>query len=174
MIAALTGIVLWISFSLEAAEWTRTSAIVRGSAVLFYFIFQGHLFEKPSGPPFLAHCFRFGAVLLILALFFPAFLPAFRVANLHLAFIGGFTIILFTVSTRVIIGHAGQSDLFRKRLRFLVAALTLLVVAMIARVGADFIPPARNSHLVYAALIWLVAATVWLVALGPKLSLTDE
>jgi membrane protein YdbS with pleckstrin-like domain len=74
----------------------------------------------------------------------------------------------------VIIGHAGQSHLFRKKLRFLVATLTLLIIAMIARVGADFIPPARNSHLVYAALVWLLAATVWAVALTPKLSLNEE
>jgi hypothetical protein len=44
---------------------------------------------------------------------------------------------------------------------------------MIARVSADFVPPARNSHLVYAAIIWLLAATAWFVALGPKLSVTD-
>jgi len=78
------------------------------------------------------------------------------------------------VSTRVILGHAGQGHLFRKRLRFLIAALALLLVATIARVGADFFPPARNSHLVYAALIWLLAATVWLVALGPRLSMHEE
>jgi uncharacterized protein involved in response to NO len=115
-----------------------------------------------------------GALLLVAGLLLPAALPGYRLANLHLTFIGGFSIILFTVSTRVIIGHAGQSDLFRKRLRFLVATITLLLIAMIARVSADFIPPARNSHLVYAALIWLVAAMVWFVALGPKLSLTEE
>jgi uncharacterized protein YqhQ len=84
------------------------------------------------------------------------------------------SIILFTVSTRVILGHAGQSHLFRKRLRSLIAALALLILATIARVGADFIPPARNSHLVYAALIWLLAATVWFVALGPKLSVSGD
>ena len=88
--------------------------------------------------------------------------------------IGGFSIILFTVSTRIILGHAGQSHLFRKRLRFLIAALALLVVATIARVGADFIPPARNSHLVYAAVIWLLAALIWACALVPKLSLSGE
>ena len=115
-----------------------------------------------------------GALLLVAGLFLPVALPGYRLANLHLTFIGGFSIILFTVSTRVILGHAGQSHLFRKRLPFLIAALALLVVATIARVGADFIPPARNSHLVYAALIWLLAATVWFVALGPKLSLSDE
>ncbi len=174
LLAALTGVVLWISFALEAAEWTRTSAIVRGSTVLFYFAFQGHLFEKPSGPPFLAHCFRFGGVLLILALFFPAILPTFRIANLHLAFIGGFTIILFTVSTRVVLGHSGQAHLFQKRLRFLIRALVLLIVAMLSRVAADFVLPARNTHLIYAALIWLAAAMVWAWALLPKLWLSEE
>jgi uncharacterized protein involved in response to NO len=173
-IAVVTAVVIWSSFVLEALGWIRTAALIRGVTTLTYFVMQGHLLEKPSGPPFLAQCFRLGALLLVAGLFLPAALPGYRLANLHLTFIGGFSIILFTVSTRVILGHAGQSHLFRKRLRFLIAALVLLVVATIARVGADFIPPARNSHLVYAALIWLLAATVWLVALGPKLSLSDE
>jgi hypothetical protein len=174
LIAAATGIVIWISFVLEALEWTRTAALVRGSIVLSYFTFQGHLFQKPSGPPFLAHCFRFGAILLIVALFFPAMLPGYRLANMHLAFIGGFTIILFTVSTRVILGHSGFAHLFQRRLKFLIAALVLLIVAMVSRVGADFVPPARNSHLVYAPLIWIVAAAVWAWALVPKLLLSEE
>lgn len=173
-IAALIALVIWSSFVLEALGWIRAAAAVRGLTTLTYFVTQGHLLEKPSGPPFLAHCFRLGALLLVAGLFLPVVLPGYRLANLHLTFIGGFSIILFTVSTRVILGHAGQSHLFRKRLRFLIAALALLVVATVARVGADFIPPQRNSHLVYAALIWLLAATVWFVALGPKLSLSDE
>jgi len=174
MIAAMTAVVIWISFVLEALGWIRTAALIRGVTTLMYFLAQGHLLEKPSGPPFLAQCFRLGALLLVAGLFLPVALPGYPLASLHMTFIGGFSVILFTVSTRVIIGHAGQSHLFRKRLRFLIAALMLLVTAMIARVGADFIPPARNSHLVYAALIWLFAAIVWAVALTPKLSLTDE
>jgi uncharacterized protein involved in response to NO len=173
-IAALTAVVIWSSFVFEALGWMRTAALLRGTTTLTYFIVQGHLLERPSGPPFLAQCFRLGALLLVAGLFLPVALPGYRLANLHLTFIGGFSIILFTVSTRVIIGHAGQSHLFRKRLRFLIGALALLIIAMVARVGADFVPPARNSHLVYAALIWLLAATVWLVALGPKLSVSDE
>jgi uncharacterized protein involved in response to NO len=173
-IAALTAAVIWISFVLEALGWIRTAALVRGLTTVLYFVMQGYLMEKPSGPPFLALCFRLGALLLIAGLFLPAALPGYRLANLHLTFIGGFSIILFTVSTRVIIGHAGQSHLFRKRLRFLIATLTLLVIAMVARVTADFVPPARNSHLVYAALIWLGAAVVWACALGPKLSMSEE
>jgi uncharacterized protein involved in response to NO len=173
-IAALTGLVIWTSFVLEALAWTRIAAVVRGLTTLTYFVAQGHLLKRPSGPPFLAQCFRLGALLLVAGLFLPAALPTYRVANLHLTFIGGFSIIVFTVSTRVILGHAGQSYLFRKRLGFLITALALLVVAMVTRVSADFILPARNSHLVYAALVWLLAAAVWACALGPKLSLSEE
>jgi uncharacterized protein involved in response to NO len=173
-IAALTGLVIWSSFVLEALTWVRAAALVRGVTTFIYFVGQGHLLERPSGPPFLAQCFRLGALLLVSGLFLPAALPAYRLANLHLTFIGGFSIIVFTVSTRVILGHAGESHLFRKRLRFLIAALALLVLAMATRVAADFILPARNSHLVYAALVWLLAAAVWACALGPKLSLSEE
>ena len=108
-IAALTGVVIWNSFVLEALGWIRTAALIRGITTLTYFVMQGHLLEKPSGPPFLAHCFRLGAFLLVAGLFLPVALPGYRLANLHLTFIGGFSVILFTVSTRVIIGHAGQS-----------------------------------------------------------------
>ena len=174
VIAALAAVLIWSSFVLEALGWMRTAALLRGTTTLTYFVMQGHLLEKPNGPPFLAHCFRLGALLLVAGLLLPVALPAYRLASLHLTFIGGFSVILFTVSTRVIIGHAGQSHLFRQRLRFLIAALTLLVIAMVARVGADFIPTARNNHLVYAALIWLLAAVVWVCALGRKLSLTEE
>ena len=173
-IAVLAGMAVWFSFVMEALGWIRTSAIVRSLTTLLYFIGQGHLLEKPSGPPFLSQCFRLGAALLVAGLFLPAILPGYRVAHLHLIFIGGFTIILFTVSTRVILGHSGQSHLFHKRLPFLIIALSLLVLAMLTRVSADFVLPERNSHLVYAALIWLLAAGVWMAVLGPKLRLSED
>ena len=100
-IALLTGVAIWISFLLEALGWIRAAALLRGLTTLTYFVMQGHLFEKPSGPPFLAHCFRLGALLLVTGLLLPVALPGYRLANLHLTFIGGFSIVLFTVSTRV-------------------------------------------------------------------------
>lgn len=173
-IAALTGLVIWGSFIMEALGWIRSAAIVRGLTTLLYFVARGRLFKKPSGPPFMAQCFRVGVLLLIAGLLLPAALPTYHVANLHLVFIGGFTIILFIVSTRVILGHSGHGHLFQKRLPFLIASLALLVLAMLARVSADFILAERNNHLVYAALIWLLATTVWAWALGPKLLISVD
>jgi uncharacterized protein involved in response to NO len=107
-------------------------------------------------------------------LLLPAVLPVYRVANLHLTFIGGFSIILFTVSTRVVLGHSGHVHLFQKRMGFLIASLALLILALLARVSADFMFPERNRHLVYAALTWILAAAVWAWTLGPKLFLRED
>jgi uncharacterized protein involved in response to NO len=64
--------------------------------------------------------------------------------------------------------------LLQQRLGFLTASLVLLVLAMLARVSADFLPLERNSHLVYAGVIWLIAAAVWARALVPKLLIEGD
>ena len=173
MIAAAAAVLILISFVLETADWIRAAAALRGATALFYFVTQGRLFRRSIGPPFLANCFRLGFLLLVTGLLLPVILTPYRVANLHVTFLGGFCVILFTVSTRVIIGHSGQNHLFKKRMPFLITALSLLLLAMTARVSADFSAPLRDSHLAYAALTWVAAAIAWAWALVPKLFTTD-
>lgn len=173
-LAALCLLALWISFLLEALAWTRSAALLRGLTSAWYLGIEGGLFTEARGRTFLAQCFQLGGVLLVAGLFMPLLFPDRRVANLHVVFLGGFSIILFTVSTRVILGHAGASHLFRQRLRFLITALAFLLLAMLARVSADFFPVERNSHLIYAALLWLLASAAWAWALGPRLSQSED
>ncbi|MEO8439980.1 MAG: NnrS family protein [Spartobacteria bacterium] len=173
-IAALSALALWTSFAMEALGWTRSAAVLRGLTTLVYLVTQGQIFRRWIGRSFLARAFELGALLLVVGLFLPAFLPSYRVANLHVVLLGGFSVILFTVSTRVILGHSGHAHLFERRLRFLVSALGLLVLAMLTRLSADLFPLERESHLVFAALVWLLAAGVWAWALVPKLRVSDE
>jgi uncharacterized protein involved in response to NO len=56
-IAAMTDLVIWSSFALEALAWVRTASLVRGMTTLIYFAGQGHLLERPSGPNFLRSVF---------------------------------------------------------------------------------------------------------------------
>ncbi len=173
-LAGLCALVFSSSFAVEAGGWTRSAALLRGLTSLWYFLAQGRLFDRVAGRPFLARCFQLGALLLVAGFFLAAIFPGYRLANLHVVFIGGFSILLFTVSTRVVLGHSGHADLFQRRLPFLVGALGLLVLAMLTRVSAEIFPSGRNRHLVYAALVWLIAAGLWAWALGPKLFLHEE
>lgn len=172
---AAAGVAIWISFVVETLGWPRAAALLRAGAAAAWLILGAGLFRKRENPPFLAQCFRVGAVFLLLGLASPIFLPAPRLAWMHMIFIGGFSVIVFTVGTRVVLGHSGNSQFFARRwLPFLVGAAALLIVAMFSRVGAEFNAPARNEHLVYAALAWIAATALWLGALLPKLFTADE
>ncbi len=46
--------------------------------------------------------------MLLLGLLWPVFFSSYRVAGLHLVFIGGFMLTVLTVATRVMLGHSGQ------------------------------------------------------------------
>lgn len=173
-LAAFCLVALWTSFLVEALGWVRVAALLRGLTTAWYLGREGGLFTISRGRTFLARCFQLGGILLVIGLLMPLLVPDRRVANLHVVFLGGFSIILFTVSTRVILGHAGASHLFRQRLRFLITAVAFLLLAMLARVSADFFPVERNSHLIYAALLWLIASAAWLWALGPRLSQGED
>jgi uncharacterized protein involved in response to NO len=96
--------------------------------------------------------------------------------GLHLLFIGGFMIVTFTVGTRVVLGHSGQSRLFNRPLPFLITAFVSLVVGLGARIGADFMPNGvgRNAHLIYAALLCVVAAVLWGLRLLPHVLTADS
>ncbi|MEO5722363.1 MAG: NnrS family protein [Chthoniobacterales bacterium] len=173
-LGGLCGLVFSSSFPLEAGGWTRSAALLRGLTSLWYFLAQGRLLDRATERPFLARCFQLGALLLVAGFFLAAIFPGYRLANLHVVFIGGFSVILFTVSTRVVLGHSGHADLFQRRLPFLVGALGLLVLAMLTRGSAEIFLAGRNRHLVYAALVWLIAAGLWTWSLGPKLFLREE
>jgi uncharacterized protein involved in response to NO len=100
-------------------------------------------------------------------------LPAYRISALHVLFIGGFTVTIFSVATRVVLGHGGKVHLLRQRRWFFVLALLLLILAMVSRFLADFVPT-RNEHLIGAAISWLVAAGLWSVLVLPHVTASES
>jgi hypothetical protein len=101
--------------------------------------------------PTISRCFASALALLVLGLLFPVLWPWQRVAGLHLVFVGGFTLIAFTVATRVVPGIADKGILVSCCRSC--AAAALLVVASAFRVVATF-PPRRHPprRLVFVVL----------------------
>ncbi len=91
-----------------------------------------------------------------------------RVALEHSLYIGGFGLITMIVAARVLFAHSGQVEklqLWSKPLTFTVG---LLLLTMLTRVSADFIPKVTISHHVYAAVLWVIISIIWGVALLPS------
>ena len=175
ILAAATSAVLVGTFVLETCTpWTRTAVVVRSCvSALFLGLSLCHSRRKLANTT-AGRCGLTALVFLIFGLAFPAFWPAYRVAGLHVVFIGGFTLATFAVATRVVLGHSGQSHRFSMPLPALLAAATLLVAAATLRVVGDFSATRRLGFLNEASYLWMAAAALWAWKILPAVRTADR
>jgi uncharacterized protein involved in response to NO len=181
-------------------EWTRRALIAGGSGALIIGAYAAEAFGLPHAARYAPAVRGFSVVGCLLAfipifrtpaplrtvplsilislaaivagLAFPLFWPAQRVAGLHVVFLGGFTLITLTVATRVVLGHSGNLHLFESRLPSLLVATALLTVGAAIRAVGDFLPT-RPQWLSGASYLWMLAVTLWSVAILPKVRHPD-
>lgn len=174
LLAGGTALVIVASFIAEIFTGAvRTAGVVRFVAASAFLISQlrADVFASPRQTiPF---CLRAALAFIVLGLLFPAFWPAQRAAGLHVIFIGGFTLVTFTVATRVVLGHSGLGHLFKTRLAFLIVSAVLLVSATALRVAGDFALPDRTALLNGASHAWMLGAAAWSWFVLPKVRIAD-
>jgi uncharacterized protein involved in response to NO len=168
--AAFVGIAVIGSFLIDTFNLPRTAGCIRLGAIAIYLVVRLPF----RGRNFLASCLRTGIMSILLGLAVAALLPNYRVGALHIVFITGFSVMVFTVAIRVIFGHSGNAALFQKRLTFFVISALLLFIAMLSRLTADLAPRARTIHLVAGAICWLMASLIWMAKVIPKVAVTES
>jgi uncharacterized protein involved in response to NO len=117
---------------------------------------------------------RAALAFLVAGLIFPLCWPLQRVAGLHIVFLGGFSLMTFTVATRVVLGHSGFSHLFPTRLLFLASTATLIIAATALRAIGDFLPLARAHWLNGASYLWMLAVAIWAWRVLPKVRIAES
>ena len=171
--SGVTGCALLASYWLEASHPAMPAAAwLRAIAAIVYLAamvpFHRQTFPLHTAP--LAA--QLALLALVAGLIFPLFWPSQRVAGLHVVFLGGFSLITFTVATRVVLGHSGNEALFETRLPALQIAALLLLAGSVLRAVGDF-SPARPHWLNAASYLWMLAAGVWGFSVLPKVRLAD-
>ena len=152
---ALIGIAIIASFLIESAGPSRIAGWIRVAAIAVYLGAR----MPWRGRTFLADYLRAGLLFILAGFTMMALWPIYRLGSLHTVFITGFNLIVFTVATRVVLGHSGNLDHLKTRLWFFIAMGALLFLAMASRVSADLTPRARVIHLIAAAICWLAASS---------------
>ncbi len=168
-----TGLVLLASFWLEASRpGTPLAAWLRAIAAILYLAAMVP-FHRQSWPLQTASLAAQLALLaLAVGLIFPLFWPGQRLAGLHVVFLGGFSLITFTVATRVVLGHSGNEALFETPLPTLQIATVLLLAGAALRAFGDFSPD-RPHWLNAASYLWMLAAGIWGFSVLPKVRFAD-
>ncbi|HLK12165.1 MAG TPA: NnrS family protein [Candidatus Binatia bacterium] len=164
---AMVGLAILGSLVAEQLGSVRAAPLVRAAVVVVGLLAAGA--ASPPRQPGLNRRLAWTAAWLVPAgLVGSGLWPDFRVAALHVTFIGGFALLAFAVATHVTLGHLGLEAVRDGRPPAVVAVAAAFVLAMLARVAADA-SGAYFVHLGWAAGIWLVGSAAWLGFLGPKL-----
>ena len=117
--------------------------------------------RTPSVHTTLAWCVWSAHWLVILAVWLVAIVPRYRIDFLHVLFIGGFTLLILAVGTRVTLSHGGHGLAPERKSWPLRIGLVTGLIAMLARVGAPFAGFTYFAHLAWAALLWIGGILFW-------------
>ena len=96
--------------------------------------------------------------------------PDYRVPALHILFIGGFSLLVFGVATHVALSHFNLEQLGLGRPPAVIVLGAAILIALGARLAADY-SDTYFLHLGWAAATWILGSAVWLVFFCSKLLL---
>lgn len=160
---------LLLSFAMEGMGYLPWGYGLRALIVTVIFYGTG-IFQRVGGPLALyAWLARISAWMIAAGLWTAAFFSAYRVAVLHISFIGGFSLMTFAVATMVVMSHAGAGERLRQPLWILWAILLGLALAVVKRVMVIFYPDVYHIFLGLASSLWVITALGWLGFMAPYL-----
>lgn len=158
---AASGLILLFSLIAEYGFGFASMAFVRAAVVTAVVLTTIQPWRLPATRTTLAWCVWTAHLFLIAAVWLAAVAPRYRVDFLHVLFMGGFTLLILAVGTRVALSHGGFGLSQERGSWPLRIALTTGLVAMLARIGAPFAPFSFFEHLALAALLWIGGILFW-------------
>jgi uncharacterized protein involved in response to NO len=172
--AATCGLVVLAGFLLEAKGMVRAGMAARAAGLTVYFLREVPIHQAKFSGGSLALGLRLAMLSIPLGYVLMAIWPQHVYSFIHVVVISGFSLITFIVASRVVYGHSGQAEKFQARSKPVLALIALVLLAMLTRVSADWMPAIRLSHYAYAGLSWIAGVIVWMWSVLPGVTRADE
>ncbi|MBI1884178.1 MAG: NnrS family protein [Chlamydiae bacterium] len=154
------GFCMFSSFWFEAISLSRVAYLSRAVIVTSSF-FLSRSWKFPKAKDFFLWLLWISIWMVILGSWAIPLFYRYRVEMLHIVFIGGFSLMTFSVGTMVVLGHAGESQRLKKPLPVLWGVAIALAMALVLRVVAPFYPKFYFQILGLASFCWISAALSW-------------
>lgn len=173
LFAGSCGLVVLAGLVLEATGMVRAGLAVRAVALLVYFFREVPIHQAKFSGGSLALGLRLALFSIPAGYALMAIWPEHVFSFIHVVMISGFSLLTFTVASRVVLGHSGQSEKFQASLKPILALISLIMLAMLTRVSADWMPVVRLSHYGYAGVSWIAGVIIWMWSVLPGVTRAD-
>ena len=159
---AAAAIGLMASFILEGWGYLQPAYLLRAAIVTAELAWTTQLHRPPRTPGWFARLLWISLWMLPLGLWTAGLWPRYRVAMLHISFLGGLSLMTFVIGTMVTFSHSGASERLQRPMGMLGVVGVALAVAVASRVAAACVPAVFFPAIAVAAIAWWIAAAVWL------------
>lgn len=169
----LGSLILVATYLIEYKNQILIAVIIRNSiftamALLFW---KTHLVAPRSSK--LNTCLRIAEFMILAGLWAPLFFPEYYIHFKHLMFIGGFGLITFLISTRVIFAHGTAGIEHEKSSPYYWPLLVVCLFALAFRVSLAFVgEQIKGNILILSAGFWVFLCLVWLYGFFSKSIMT--
>lgn len=162
LIHVAAGLLIASSFVIEPFH-ARAALFLRAVVATAHLAIFARFARLPARTETYRVFFSISTWMVALGLWAEALWPVYRVAALHITFIGGFSLMIFSFGSLVVFSHSARAAAISgpmKPLRWIGGAVLL---AMAFRVSADLSANAYMPLIHSAAGTWVLAAIGWLI-----------
>ena len=163
------GALLFLSFWLEGLGKEVFGYGLRALVVTSECVKNGLLPRPPRVSDLFVRLIWFSVWMINVGFWAVAFLPSYRVAMLHLVFIGGFSLLTFVIATMVVISHAGEGERLHRPLWIFGVIAVGLMLTLSKRLAVVFFPDFYFNFLGISAALWIAVGVSWLCFVAPRI-----
>lgn len=163
--AALLAASFWIGTQYSL----RLGFLLRAAVVLAVLLGTARIWKAPREGAWNARSIWLAAWVMPTGYLVAAAFPTVFRVGLHLTFLGGFSLLALAVSTQVVLGHGGRSDLMFGKPAAVAAIAILLLAAVAPRALMELDPQRYFLWMGVASFLFLSAVAAWAAFLVPKL-----
>ncbi len=161
LLHSVAALLVLASFPLQIFGSLPAGFALRGAVALIEVIVAGGALTVATEPGLHRKLYRLSLLFVPVGPLAAAAAPALRVPALHFTFVGGFSLMVFAVSSHVAFLHTGREALARRWPWPVVAVGLLTLAATAARVTAERFGDHYFEALTVASSLWMGAALVW-------------
>jgi uncharacterized protein involved in response to NO len=171
--AKAAGMILLLTYVLEAIGWNGAGGTARAVVIIAYLAYEMPLERLRWSWRGVQGQLIVGLVCLPLGILAAGWFSSMRLTLSHVELVGGFALITTGVATRVVFGHSGGREKLDRFHPWLTAAALLMLVGLASRISGDFLPGIQSSHYLYAAGCWMAGAVLWAACVLPRVLRPD-
>ena len=164
----LAAVTFGASFLVEGLGVTGIAYTLRAAVITAELVWTVKLWPPPAAPDLYVKYVWAALWMIVLGLWGAGLAPTHRVVMLHLVFLGGMSLMVFAVSTMVVLSHAGEAARLRQPSWPLRLMGFGVAGALLTRVAAEWSPERFFPLLAAAAICWDVSAISWFVLALPR------